>query len=645
MRRDRFFTGVSASVVLAMPLVGQEAKSAEEELLALLNTPITVASQKAMTTRESPGIISLVTREEILSSGARDLLDVLRLVPGFDFASDIQGVVGPAVRGLWGFEGKVLLLVDGQELNETRYGSVQFGNHVPVDQIRQVEVIRGPGSAIYGGFAELAVINVVTRDGADLHGVSGSLSYGATGKSYTQRTLNAAYGAAQGDLNYSVSLSVGDGQRSEQSWNSFGDVRNLKDSSKLTQGFLNLGLKYKGLSVRAIQDNYTVEDFTFYRDFAPTPMRFSGTYFEAKYAWKLSDSFSLVPRVAYKVQQPWYYPDDPANMKKETTRATLGLQAQWAPLPNLDVLFGADAWKDEGKVSGQTSSGDNPIWSNGKSTISYDNHAFYGQALWSTPLGNLTLGARHDNNSQFGSSFVPRFAFTKAWDVFHVKFLASKAFRAPSIENFELNPTVKPEKTTALEVEFGAQLGRTFLAVNFFDLSIKDPMVYFYDSLTDAETYQNWEKTGSRGVEVDFQVRGEWGFVKTGLTIARAKNNQVPDFTVPGEKNFLVAMPNVKVTLLGNFKLGSQLSFSPSIIGLGPRYTYESNGGPVKRESTALLNLMLHYRPTELPLLLTAGVHNATGADVAFPKAYQGTDGDTYPSQPTDFFVRVAYNF
>jgi len=640
MRLDRFLTGASATLAFAFPLLGQEPKNAEEELLALLNTPVTVASQKAMTTRESPGIISLVTREEIITSGARDLLDVLRLVPGFDFASDIQGVVGPAVRGLWGFEGKVLLLVDGQELNETRYGTVQFGNHVPVDQIRQVEIIRGPGSAIYGGFAELAVINVVTRDGSDLHGFSGGLSYGSTGKSYTQRTANAAYGASRGDLSYSLAASVGEGQRTEQTWNSFGDVRELRDNSKLTQGFFNLGLKYKGLSLRAIQDNYTVEDFTFYRDFAPTPMRFSGTYFEAKYTWELAKTFKLVPRVAYKVQQPWYYPDDPTERKKETTRTTVGLQGQWAALTTLDVLVGADLWKDEGKVSG-----DGSTWSNGKGTIAYDNRAFYGQALWNTPIGNVTVGARFDHNSQFGSSFVPRFAFTKAWDVFHVKFLASKAFRAPSIENFELNPAVKPEKTTALEVEFGAQLGRTFLAVNFFDLSVKDPMVYFYNSDTDAETYQNYEKTGSQGVEVDFQVRGDWGYLKSGLTVARAKDNKVPDFTVPGEKNYFVAMPNVKVTLLGNFKLGAGLSFAPSIIALGPRYTFESAGGPAKRESTALLNLMLHYRASSMPLLFTAGVHNATGANVGFPKAYQGVDGDTYPSQPTDYFLRLAYNF
>ncbi|MDP2815583.1 MAG: hypothetical protein Q8O19_02760, partial [Rectinemataceae bacterium] len=459
---------------------------------------------------------------------------------------------------------------------------------------------------------------------------------------YSQRTVNAAFGAVRGDLSYSLSVSLGDAQRSEEQWNSFGDVRDLKDQSKLSQGFLNFGMKYKGLTVRAIQDNYTVQDFTFYRSFAPTPMKFSGTYFEAKYSWELAKTFKLIPRLAYKVQQPWYYPDDPTNRKKETVRTTFGIQALWNPLATVDLLFGADAWKDEGKITG-----DDSTWSNGKDTISYDNRAFYGQALWNTPVGNITVGARLDHNSQFGSSFVPRFAYTKAWDVFHVKLLASKAFRAPAIENFELNPTVRPEKTTALEVEFGAQLGRTFLAVNFFDLSVKDPMVYFYDSTTDFETYQNYEKTGSQGMEIDFQVRGEWGFLKSGLTLARAKDNKVPDFSVPGKQNHFVAMPNVKATLLGNFKLGGSFSFAPSLVAMGPRYTYESNGGPQKLESTALLNLMLHYRPSTFvfPLLITVGSHNVTGANVSFPKAYQSIDGDTYPSQPTDFFVRVAYNF
>ena len=84
----------------------------------LLNVKIGVGSMDKHTIRQSPGIVSLVTGEEIRSAGARDLIDVLQLIPGITFATDTEGVVSIAVRGNWAHEGKVLLLIDGEELNE-----------------------------------------------------------------------------------------------------------------------------------------------------------------------------------------------------------------------------------------------------------------------------------------------------------------------------------------------------------------------------------------------------------------------------------------------------------------------------------------------------------------------------------------------
>ena len=95
----------------------------------LMNMDVTVASKKAMSLRESPGIISVLTAEEILTSGARDLIDVLRLVPGVDFGVDVQGVVGLSIRGNWAHDGKVLMMIDGLEVNEMAFSTLQFGNH------------------------------------------------------------------------------------------------------------------------------------------------------------------------------------------------------------------------------------------------------------------------------------------------------------------------------------------------------------------------------------------------------------------------------------------------------------------------------------------------------------------------------------
>ena len=128
-----------------------------------MNIKITVASIKELTPRQSPGIITNITSEDIRNLGARDLMEVLRHVPGFEFGVDVEGVVGLGIRGNWAHEGKVVLFVDGIEMNERLYSTTQFGNHYPVENIERIEIIRGPGSALHGGFAAYAVINIITR--------------------------------------------------------------------------------------------------------------------------------------------------------------------------------------------------------------------------------------------------------------------------------------------------------------------------------------------------------------------------------------------------------------------------------------------------------------------------------------------------
>ncbi|MHC4720858.1 MAG: TonB-dependent receptor plug domain-containing protein, partial [Planctomycetota bacterium] len=139
-----------------------QAELFEMSLEELMEVEVSVASRKESTQRESPGIVTVITREEIQKSGARDLVDILRLVPGFHVGYDTVGAYGVAVRGIWANEGKVLVLMDGVELNDDMYGSFQYGHHIPVDIVERIEIMRGPGSAMYGESAELGVISIKT---------------------------------------------------------------------------------------------------------------------------------------------------------------------------------------------------------------------------------------------------------------------------------------------------------------------------------------------------------------------------------------------------------------------------------------------------------------------------------------------------
>src|ERR1700757_1943534 len=224
-------------------LLSLKAHGVPSELEKLINSLISVASKKPLNVRESPSIVTLVTAEEIKNSGARDLIDVLRLVPGVDFGVDVQGVVGIGMRGNWAHEGKVLILLDGQEMNEILYATTQFGNHFPIDQIKKIEIIRGPGSAIYGGYAEYGVINIITKQGGDINGISASGIYGVTEKDFMRRNINVSAGKKIKDFEWSLSGMYGQGQRSDRDYTDiYGNTYNMAGNSYLNPAYANLGM-------------------------------------------------------------------------------------------------------------------------------------------------------------------------------------------------------------------------------------------------------------------------------------------------------------------------------------------------------------------------------------------------------------------
>ena len=103
-----------------------------------MNIKTQVASRLDFSAREAPGILTVITREEILNSGARNLIDVLRLVPGLDFGVDVESTLGLGVRGNWAYEGKTLVLVDGQRYNESFMGTVQLVRLSP-EQVEKID--------------------------------------------------------------------------------------------------------------------------------------------------------------------------------------------------------------------------------------------------------------------------------------------------------------------------------------------------------------------------------------------------------------------------------------------------------------------------------------------------------------------------
>jgi outer membrane cobalamin receptor len=113
----------------------------------------------------APALATVVTAEQIRQMGARTLLDIVCRYPGFSVSINNIGNQVIDVRGLKSYHGeKVLLMIDGHRVNETHSGGTAWTfSDMPLDNVERIELIRGPGSALYGENAFAGVINVFTK--------------------------------------------------------------------------------------------------------------------------------------------------------------------------------------------------------------------------------------------------------------------------------------------------------------------------------------------------------------------------------------------------------------------------------------------------------------------------------------------------
>ena len=154
-----------------LPTVAQTPAAPDEasELMALLNTPISSASKHAERTLDAPSVVSLAVRDQVEAYGWTSLNDILYTLPGFSASQDYDRSTVSS-RGL--FEGwnnnHLLIQVDGIPFNDNLYGSAYTWGITPLFLANTVEVVRGPGSALYGSNAMNGVIQMKTVSAKDL---------------------------------------------------------------------------------------------------------------------------------------------------------------------------------------------------------------------------------------------------------------------------------------------------------------------------------------------------------------------------------------------------------------------------------------------------------------------------------------------
>ena len=164
----------------------QEAEPASTiSLDSLLNTRISAASKYEQTSAEAPASVTILSSDDLRAFGYRTLQEVLESVRGF-YVSNDRNYPFLGARGFsrpTDYNNRILLLIDGHTLNDQTWGGAPMGSDLPInlDAVERIEIVRGPGSVLYGTNAMFAVINIVTKTPARLDGVIVGTRVGSAG--------------------------------------------------------------------------------------------------------------------------------------------------------------------------------------------------------------------------------------------------------------------------------------------------------------------------------------------------------------------------------------------------------------------------------------------------------------------------------
>lgn len=190
---------VSIALVAVCLLPGRAPAEPEDqrELLLFAEPVVSAATKRPMSARAAPSSVTIVTRDQIDRYGWRTLAELLRSVRGF-YTSNDRNYTYVGVRGFQrpsDYNDRLLLLVNGHTLNDDIYQNAPVDDQVGVDleAIERVEIVRGPGSALYGGNPLFGVINLITRTGSTQPGVRALVETGSFGRKRTQASVGHVF--------------------------------------------------------------------------------------------------------------------------------------------------------------------------------------------------------------------------------------------------------------------------------------------------------------------------------------------------------------------------------------------------------------------------------------------------------------------
>lgn len=477
------FAALTACWMAPVTAVESVPPRAAEEIF-FQDVPVVLsATRLSQPISESPAAITVIDRELIEASGAIEIPDLFKLVPGFQVGHANGRTSVVTYHGLTdSYARRMQVLVDGRSVYTPLFGGVQWQDlPLAIEDIERIEVIRGPNGVAYGANAFYGVINIVTRDPALDRGARIATTHGDLG---THRTV-ARYGGESGKLSYRLTA----GQQQDEGITSNtpdnkrstlltfrGDYRaNARDSFDIQFGY-NTGPRGKGTpgsTTSPPREENIASDFQqlrWKRVLSPDEeinLQFYRNYHRASDTYQtalLSTVFGVTPAT---ILATFGYPDQRLAVVEDTTaeRFDLELAHTFRPRHDIRMVWGGELRLD--RVSGKG-------WFGTTDFISNRLRRFFANAEWRIrPDTILNAGVLYEHNSISGGETSPRLAVNRHLTRHHtLRAGVTRAYRTPSLyeqradtafrfpddvaldRTTKSNVTLVPERVTTYELGY-----------------------------------------------------------------------------------------------------------------------------------------------------------------------------------------------
>ncbi|MCX5799959.1 MAG: TonB-dependent receptor [Candidatus Eisenbacteria bacterium] len=653
---------------------GQTRAEPSAEDLVFMEIPVVFAASKfEQPSTEAPATVSIITADDIQRYGYRTLDEALQGVTGLYVTYDDNyrylGVRGYSIPG--DYNSRVLLLVDGMASNDDIYGSATFGTvfGVDMDQVKQIEIIKGPGSALYGTNALFAVINVVTKDAKDSDGLRVSAEYG----SYDSRKGLMSYGKRHGDLDFVVAGSYANAEGQDRyfpEYDGYVDEAGIVYDGTFRNGDWDRSpsiwgkLSYKQFALRGWHKTRdkgipTAAYWTVFND-NRTNNTDESEFLELRYAPTLDETKDLLARVyynRYRYYGDWmllyegesdYYEE----MGKDVAKGDwIGseLQLNWKTSARNRLTAGGEA---------QYHSVAQKYWDEGLLGSEYrhqyldynqqfDVWSLYAQDIYKLSSLSFVLGARYDNYPTFGGTTNPRVGcIYTPFDKTNIKLLYGTAFRAPSPYELyyhdgyylmEPNESLTPErlKTTELVLEQGiARNVKALFSLYHTDLTNLIYQVVTADTGIEGDPLLQFRNVGCvQASGLEFTLDGTFSGVLTrfGYSYQETRDQHGKEQLVNSPNssgNFSISVP----ILSGNEYVSAEVRY------VGKRFTTSRE----ELDPYVSTNLILFMKDLLPHIEITAKVNNV------FDVSYEDPCSTEYfqtriPQDGRSFFLKLTY--